>query len=77
MNIFIIGELLQILIFENRKNFTLIIQKSGDIAIQSEKKGTVFHTIFYGKDILRKKTSAIRNGKNQSHSPGILTQRGV
>ena len=36
MNIFIMGELLQIPFFQNRKNFTLIIQKSGDIAIQSE-----------------------------------------
>ena len=72
-------ELLQISIFQNRKNFTLIIQKSGDIAFQSEEniffksdrltlgtppQGTVFHTIFSGKDILRKKTSAIGCIKN-------------
>ena len=36
MNIFIMGKLIQISVFQNRKNFTLIIQKSGDIAIQSE-----------------------------------------
>ena len=58
----------QIFIFDKRKNFTPIISKSGDIAIQSEKifffkfdgptlgtpQGTAFHTIFSGKDILRR-----------------------
>ena len=57
-------EILEISFFENKKkNFTFIFQKSGDIAIQSEKKfffksdgptlgtlqRTVFHTIFPGK----------------------------
>ena len=72
------------------KKITSIFQKSVDIVIQSEKiffsnltvplwgpsEGTVFHTIFTGKDILRKTTSAIRHSKNQSHNPGILTPRG-
>ena len=71
-------KVLQITIFYDRKNCTSIISKSGDIAIQSEEniffksdgpnlgtpQGTVFHTIFSRKDILRKKTSAIGCTKN-------------
>ena len=44
------GKLLQISIFQNRKNFTLIIQKSGDIAIQSEEN------IFFKSDGLTSET---------------------
>ena len=76
-------DVLQIAFFENKKNFTSMFLKSGDIAIQSEKNiffqiwrshfrdppGGSFSYDFSGKDILRKKTSAIECTKIRTITP--------
>ena len=85
------AEILQISIFENKKKSPQFF-KNQEILLFKVKKiffsnltvplwgppeGIVFRTIFSAKNILRKKTLAIRNSKNQSLNPGTLTPGGV
>ena len=40
-------------------------------------RGQLHKRFFSGKDILRKKTSAIKNSKNQRHNPGSMELQSV